>query len=74
MASQEYRRVANQPHLTKSRQEWEALRRALLMVVAEFKASDAEGCYTVDVRVVPRDRTKTLASSPDGPAPFGGRA
>lgn len=58
MPVQEHRRVVNQPSLTKSQTDWEQLRRALLMVVAQFKATDPEGCYTIDVRLVARDRTK----------------
>jgi hypothetical protein len=50
--------VANQPTLTKSQADWEQLRRALLMIVAQFKATDPDGCYTVDVRVIPRDALK----------------
>jgi hypothetical protein len=57
MAAQEYRRVANQPRPAASRAEWEQLRRALLMIVAQFKSADPDGCYTVDVRLVMRDRT-----------------
>jgi|GraSoiStandDraft_24_1057298.scaffolds.fasta_scaffold935177_2 hypothetical protein len=58
MAALESRRVANQPTLTKSQADWEQLRRALLMIVAQFKATDPDGCYTVDVRVIPRDALK----------------
>lgn len=56
MPAQEHRRVANQPNGPRSREDWEQLRRSLLMIVAQFKASDPEGCYTVDVKVVVRDR------------------
>jgi hypothetical protein len=29
--------------------------------VAQFKENDPDGCYTVDVRVVTRSKTKQLA-------------
>jgi hypothetical protein len=63
MAAQEHRRVANQPGLTKSQSDWEQLRRALLMIVAQFKATDPNGCYTVDVRVILRDRAREKIST-----------
>jgi hypothetical protein len=61
MAALESRRVVNQPGLMKSQADWEQLRRALLMIVAQFKENDPDGCYTVDVRVVTRSKTKQLA-------------
>jgi hypothetical protein len=61
MSMQEHRRVANQPTMTKSQADWEQLRRALLMVVAQFKESDPQGCYSIDVRVVARAGTKVAS-------------
>lgn len=61
MAAQEYRRVVNQPGLTKTQADWEQLRRALLMIVAQFKSTTPEDGYTIEVRVVLRDRSKTPA-------------
>lgn len=58
MPTQEHRRVVNQPGLIKTQADWEQLRRALLMVVAQFKAADPDGCYTIDVRLTSRDRIK----------------
>lgn len=55
MSAQEHRRVANQPHGPRTREDWEQLRRSLLMIVAQFKAADPGGCYSVDVKVVSRD-------------------
>lgn len=59
MTAREYRRVANQPGLTKTQADWEQLRRALLMIVAQFRETDPEGCYNLEVRVVSRDRVKS---------------
>lgn len=59
MAAQEHRRVVNQPGVVKGQADWEQLRRALLMIVAQFKATDPDGCYTVDVRVIARERAQT---------------
>lgn len=61
MAAQEYRRVANQPRAQRSHEDWEQLRRALLMLVAQFKATDPDGCYTVDIRIVQREGAKRTA-------------
>lgn len=58
MPTQEHRRVANQPHGPRTREDWEQLRRSLLMIAAQFKALDPAGCYTVDIRVVTRDPVK----------------
>lgn len=58
MPAPEHRRVVNQINPTKSQSEWEQLRRALLMIVAQFKAADPDGCYTIDVRLTSRDRIK----------------
>jgi hypothetical protein len=63
MASHEHRRVANQQaHGARTREDWEALRRALLMLVAQYRSADPEGCYNLEVRVVSRDPTHSLAS------------
>lgn len=64
MPPHEHRRLANQPQARlapKTQAEWEQLRRALLMVVAQFKATDPAGCYTLEVRVSSRVDTKTTA-------------
>lgn len=53
MSVHEHRRVVNQPQ-TATAAEWEQLRRALLMVVAQFKESNPQSGYTLDIRVVPR--------------------
>ncbi len=59
MPNHEHRRVSNQPQPVpaRSRAEWEQFRRALLMVVAQFKATDPDGCYTLSVQVATRDRS-----------------
>lgn len=62
MPSQEHRRVANQPRGPLSREQWEQFRRALLMLAAQYKAADPEGCYAIDVRVVLRDRAPSPIS------------
>lgn len=56
MTDQAPRRVALPRSPAKSQAEWEQLRRALLMIIKQFKESDPDGCYTVDVRVVQRER------------------
>lgn len=61
MSAPEHRRVINQPRAQRSREDWEQLRRALLMLVAQFKASDPDGCYTVDVRIIQREGAKRPA-------------
>lgn len=60
MAAQEHRRVSNQPHGPRSREDWEQLRRALLMLIAQYRATDPEGCYNLEVRVVQRTHTHSL--------------
>jgi hypothetical protein len=59
MPAQEHRRVVNQPGQTKTQAEWEQLRRALMMIVAQFKESDSASVYTIDIRVVPRTSVHT---------------
>lgn len=56
MAGQEHRRVLNQPRPAMTQADWEQVRRALLMVIAQFKSTDSDGCYTLEVRLVQRAR------------------
>jgi hypothetical protein len=63
MAAQEHRRVVNQhPHGQRSREDWEQLRRALLMLIASFKETDPEGCYTIRVEIAQRTPTAARLS------------
>ncbi len=39
------------------RERWERLRRALLNIVAQMQEADPDGRYTLDIRIVPKDRT-----------------
>ncbi len=40
----------------RERSRWDQLRRALLNVVAQQHAADPGSRYTLDVRIVPKDR------------------
>ena len=43
------------------RQRWERLRRALLNVVAQQHEADPDARYTLDIRVIPRERIQKIA-------------
>jgi len=43
------------------RQRWERLRRALLNVVAQQHEADPQARYTLDIRVIPKERTQKIA-------------
>ncbi len=40
----------------RERSRWDQLRRALLNVVAQQHAADPDSRYTLDIRIVPKDR------------------
>ncbi len=39
------------------RARWDRLRRALLNIVAQLQEADPGGRYTLDIRIVPKERT-----------------
>ncbi len=41
----------------REQQRWDRLRRALLNVVAQVQDADPDSRYTLDIRIVPKDRT-----------------
>ncbi len=41
----------------RERSRWDQLRRALLNIVAQVHAADPDSRYTLDIRIVPKDRT-----------------
>ncbi len=41
----------------REQQRWDRLRRALLNVVAQLQEADPDSRYTLDIRIVPKDRT-----------------
>ena len=41
----------------RERSRWDQLRRALLNVVAQVQDADPDSRYTLDIRIVPKDRT-----------------
>jgi hypothetical protein len=52
-----------EPRMSESeRQRWERLRRALLNVVAQQHDADPDAQYTLDIRIVPKDRAQKIAS------------
>ena len=46
----------------RERGRWERLRRALLNIVAQLQEADPDSRYTLDIRIVPKDRaTRKIA-------------
>ena len=41
----------------RERGRWDRLRRALLNIVAQLQEADPDSRYTLDIRIVPKDRT-----------------
>ena len=41
----------------RERVRWDRLRRALLNIVTQVQEADPDARYTLDIRIVPKDRT-----------------